>query len=319
MFEVLRAGVLTTVQDLGRQGYRHLGVALCGALDPEALICGNRLVGNEPGCAGLEVTFGPVELRFLEDGWLALTGADFEAVLDDIPIWCGWSHPVRAGQTLKLRGTKYGMRAYLALSGGIDVPLVMGSRSTDLKAGFGGFKGRALLVGDRLSLGTSDYDGPRRGGPLRYWHSSIRVLTGPDWTTFAPPSQQVFWQQEWLVSQDSNRMGYRLQGDELHFSEPLSLLSHAVWPGIIQVPPSGQPIVLMADAQTTGGYPRVGQVIEADLWLLAQSRPGTRLKFVPCSLAEAQDIRRGRAHERYRFELALGGMRQKAEVWQEKV
>lgn len=318
MLEVLRAGALTTVQDLGRQGYRHLGVALCGALDPDALIYGNRLVGNKQDCAGLEITLGPVELRFIRSGWFALTGADFQATLDGEPLWCGWNHACRPGQVLRLRGTRHGMRAYLAVAGGIDVPQVMGSRATDLKAGFGGFQGRALTVGDCIPIGPSDYRGPRQGGPLRCWHPSIRVIPGPEWPACDPHSQQLFWQQEWQVSQHSNRMGYRLQGDAMTFVRPLSLLSHAVWPGIIQVPPSGQPIVLMADAQTTGGYPRVGQVIEADLWLLAQARPGTRFKFTPSSLAEAQRAGLVRVHERFRFELALGGVRQLAERFSEQ-
>ncbi|MFQ2200064.1 biotin-dependent carboxyltransferase family protein [Aeromonas hydrophila] len=310
MLDVLRAGLLTTIQDLGRQGFRHLGVAQCGALDPDALIYGNRLVGNGQGDAGLEVTFGPVELRFCSEGWLALTGADFQATLDDVPLWCGWSHPYHPGQVLRLRGTRYGMRAYLAVAGGIDVPKVMGSRATDLKAGFGGFQGRSLKEGDRIPIGTTDHRGTKHGGPLRGWHSSVRVLFGPEWLACDRQSQQLFWQQAWSVSMESDRMGYRLQGEPMSFTHPQNLLSHAVWPGIIQVPPSGQPIVLMADAQTTGGYPRVGQVIEADLWLLAQARPGSQLRFVPCTLAEALQASRIKFHERYRFELALAGVRQ---------
>lgn len=312
MLEVVRAGALTTVQDLGRQGYRHLGVAQCGALDPDALMYGNRLVGNGQDCAGLEVTLGPIELRFGNAGWFALTGADFQATLDDEPLWSGWNQAYRPGQVLKLRGTRHGMRAYLAVAGGIDVPLVMGSRATDLKAGFGGFQGRVLRGGDRIPIGSSGYLGPRCGGPQRYWHPSVRVLPGPEWSACEPYSQQVFWQQEWLVSPDCDRMGYRLQGEAMAFVRPQSLLSHAVWPGVIQVPPSGQPIVLMADAQTTGGYPRLGQVIEADLWLLAQARPGSRIKFTSCTLADAQRANRIRGYERFRFELALAGVRQVA-------
>ncbi|PJG57966.1 biotin-dependent carboxyltransferase family protein, partial [Aeromonas cavernicola] len=170
MLEVIRPGILTTVQDLGRSGYRHLGVAQCGALDQDALICGNRLLGNEPTAAGLEIVLGPIEIRFTQASWFALSGADFNAQLDGEPASCGWTHYARAGQVLRLSGAKLGMRAYLTVAGGIATEPVMGSRATDLKAGLGGLAGRALQAGDRLALGQPRQLGRKRGMGLRHWH-----------------------------------------------------------------------------------------------------------------------------------------------------
>ena len=157
MIEVIQAGVQSTVRDLGRRGLRHLGVAQCGALDAPALIMANRLLDNAADAAGIEVVAGPFRLRFLRDAWFALAGADFGAELDGEPVWSGWRYPARAGQQLTLSGGRHGMRAYLALAGGIAVPLALGARATDLQTGLGGWQGRALRGGDRLPLGR-----PRR-------------------------------------------------------------------------------------------------------------------------------------------------------------
>ncbi|PXW22329.1 5-oxoprolinase subunit C family protein [Paraburkholderia caballeronis] len=309
MIEVVRAGLLTTVQDLGRCGYRHLGVASGGALDALALEVGNRLVGNRPDAAGLEMTFGPVVLRFSRATRIAIVGTDFGATLAGKPVWSWWSLPVAAGDELVLQGAKLGMRGYLCVAGGIDVLPMLGSRSTDLGAGFGGVAGRALKDGDRLAVGVPSRerasfapDAPefgvkapvwcnftlvdephhRRGrhpGGLP-WAVPVRVLRGPDYDGFAPDAQRALWSDEWLVTPNSNRMGYRLSGTALERESRADLLSHAVLPGTIQVPPNGQPIVLMSDAQTTGGYPRIGSVIRADLWKLAQVRLNGGVRFV---------------------------------------
>ena len=150
MLEILRPGIQTTVQDLGRNGLRHLGIAQNGALDAPALVLGNRLLGNAANLAALEITLGPVAIRFGRDGWFALTGADFATTLDGEPAWCGWRQRCRAGQVLCLAGCQHGMRAYLCVDGGIDVPQVLGARATDLQAGYGGHHGRALQAGDSL-------------------------------------------------------------------------------------------------------------------------------------------------------------------------
>ncbi|WP_321787647.1 biotin-dependent carboxyltransferase family protein [Paraburkholderia sp. J94] len=341
MIEVLRAGRLTTVQDLGRPGYRHLGVATGGALDTLALEVGNRLVGNRPDAAGLEITFGPVALRFARATRVAITGTDFGATLGDKPVWSWWSLPVAAGETLVLNGAKRGMRAYVCVAGGIDVLPMLGSRSTDLAAGFGGLAGRALKDGDRLASGASFAPGGERAslGPDAppfgvkaptlcnfvhvdephhrrgrhpdgvLWAVPVRVLPGPEYASFAPESQRAFWSDEWQVTPNSNRMGYRLDGTPLARAAPDAggaLLSHAVLPGTIQVPPNGQPIVLMSDAQTTGGYPRIGAVIRADLWKLAQVRLTAGVRFVEATPAVARHaLEEARAYLR-QIDAAIG-------------
>jgi allophanate hydrolase subunit 2 len=346
MIDVIRAGLLTSVQDLGRHGYRHLGIALGGALDRLALEVGNRLVGNRPDAAALEVTFGPTVLRFPRATRIAMTGSEFGATLDGAPVYSWWSLPVQAGQTLTLNAAKRGMRCYVCVAGGIDVLPVLGSRSTDLGACFGGLGGRALRDGDRLPIGVVagagaagaaaqvgaaeatagtpaaitagapaarpralSPDAPAFGVKSPAWckfvlvdepvrrgrHSSgaawalpVRVLPGPEYDRFSNAAHDAFWSDEWLVTPNSNRMGYRLSGTALERNEKIDLLSHAVMPGTIQVPPNGQPIVLMSDAQTTGGYPKIGSVIYADLWKLAQIRLNGTVRFVPTTQHEAR-------------------------------
>lgn len=318
MIDVLRAGVLSTVQDLGRNGYRHLGIAKAGALDPLALEVGNRLVGNAPQAAAIEVTVGPTALRFTQATRLAITGAQFGATLDGEPVHPWWSLPVRAGQTLVLQGPVRGMRGYVCVRGGIDVAPALGSRSTDLAAGFGGLGGRKLRDGDRLATGAhaqppnrpTSVAAPPFGVKAPQWcrfadvphepvrrgkHSAgaeraaaIRVLRGPEYDMFDEAAHAAFWSDEWCVTPNSNRMGYRLAGSALTRERQTELLSHAVLPGTVQVPGNGQPIVLMSDAQTTGGYPRIGVVIAADLWKLAQVRLNGAVRFVRSTREEAR-------------------------------
>lgn len=293
--QILRAGPLTTVQDLGRPGWRERGLSLCGALDEFALQAGNLLVGNPPGAAGLEFTLGPATLRFDTATCIALTGTDAEASLDGQPLKPWWRLPVRAGQTLKIAAPRERMRSYLAIAGGIAVPAVLGSRSTDLKAGFGGLDGRALRDGDRLPLAPPARL-PTRAAGLRppEWTPEVRALAGPEHDDFPPEAQRAFWAADWRITPHSNRMGYRLEGPALQRERGGDLPSHGVLPGVVQLPPGGQPIVLMADAQTTGGYPKIAVVIRADLWKLAQLRLGATLRFVRCDIDEARAALRAR-------------------------
>ena len=288
MIEILRAGPLTTVQDLGRPGWRERGLSLCGALDEFALQAGNLLVGNPPGAAGLEFTLGPATLRFDTDSCIALTGTDTEASLDGRPVRPWWRLAVRAGQTLKIAAPHERMRSYLAIAGGIALTPALGSLSTDLKAGFGGLDGRALRDGDRLPLNPlAALPGRSVGMRPPEWTPAVRVLPGPEHEGFSATARDTFWASDWTVTPQSNRMGYRLAGPALSREHGDELASRGVLPGVIQVPPSGQPIVLLADAQTTGGYPKIGVVIRADLWKLGQVRLGARLRFVPCTHDEA--------------------------------
>lgn len=307
MIEILRPGIQTTVQDLGRHGYRHLGIAQAGALDAPALILANRLLQNPAGSAGLEIVAGRIEIRFYRDCWFALCGADFAATLDGQALSAGWRTAATAGQILSLQGPRSGMRTYLAVDGGIAVPEVLDSRSTDLQAHFGGWQGRSLRAGDRLPLGPAHPCGRRIGARQRLWSPEVRALPGPEYTQFNASAQRAFWNQAWSVTTQSNRMGYRLQGTPLQRAVTTDLNSHAVLPGVIQVPPNGQPIVLLGDAQTSGGYARIAVVIEADLWKFAQAPPGLKVRFVETDLAGARAASEKWRQELYRFERSLNG------------
>ena len=293
---ILRPGMLASVQDLGRHGRRQLGICPGGALDELALVLANRLVGNPDGAAGLELTMGGCEIRFEAATRIAMAGDDFDARLGVAPLWPCWSVPVAAGQVLRLgranrAGQKKGVRTWLAVAGGIDVPVILGSRGTDLKAGFGGHEGRALKAGDALATGATSLDAGqlvRRPFGLRLpaWNNDagdgaivLRVMPGPEYEQFMVASREQLWREPWRMTPQSNRMGTRLEGAELKRRRSTDMLSSAVIPGTIQVPPSGQPIILLGDAQTTGGYPRIGVVIRADLWKLAQAPLDGRLRF----------------------------------------
>jgi len=280
MISILRPAVQTTVQDLGRHGFRHLGVGGSGAMDRLSLIIGNYLVGNAEDAAGLDLCMLPARFRLDANCAIALTGADCSARLDNTPLGVGRRVVVEAGQTLDLSAARSGIRAYLCISGGIDVPLVMGSRSTDLQAGMGGIDGRLIRRGDVLKISPSTISNWAPAGVLLpQMGSLIRVIPGPEFDRFGPESCDVLFKASWKVTTQSNRMGYRLAGPALVRQDTEELKSHAVFPGMIQVPTGGAPIVLMADAQATGGYPRIASVIAADQWRLAQIAPGTSIHF----------------------------------------
>ncbi|WP_418127666.1 biotin-dependent carboxyltransferase family protein [Variovorax sp. KK3] len=317
---VLRPGPLASVQDLGRHGHRQQGICPGGALDALALVLANRLAGNADGAAGLEITLGGCEIRFETATRIALAGDDFGARLDGVPLWPCWSFPVAAGQVLRLGAAnewsaKAGLRSWLAVAGGIDVPPVIGSRSTDLKAGFGGHQGRALKKGDRLALGPAGIDAarlakrafglrPPEWGPDDDGATVLRVMPGPEFEQFNVASRELLWGEPWRITPQSNRMGNRLEGPELKRKRNVDMLSSAVIPGTIQVPPSGQPIILMGDSQTTGGYPRIGVVIRADLWKLARAPLNGRLRLVEVDAPAALDA--WSAQQRYLAHVGQG-------------
>jgi len=296
---------MNSVQDLGRSGFRYLGVCQAGALDRVALAIANKLAGNAVDAAALEITLGPCVIRFNADTRIAFGGADFGATLDRKRVSPWWSVPVRAGQTLALETALHGMRAYVAFAGGVDVAVQLGSRATDIQAGFGGYQGRALLDGDILTTlaadpaAAIDSAAPAFGVRAPVWYGieseilsprpmPIRVIPGPEYERFTATAQREFWDAQWTLTPQSNRMGFRLSGPELKIERGDDMLSHGVLPGVIQVPPGGQPIVLMADAQTTGGYPKIGVVIAADLAKLAQLRLNRTLQFIECDVATAR-------------------------------
>jgi biotin-dependent carboxylase-like uncharacterized protein len=301
MIEVLHTGALNTVQDLGRHGSLGWGVGTAGAMDGVALAAGNLLLGNAPGCAALEVQVFPLRVRFLQDCDFALTGADGNARLDEQPLLPWAAHSAREGQVLSLGLPRldalYRSRAYLCLPGGVDVPLVLNSRSTQLRGTFGGLEGRALNNGDVLRAAAARTGAaplallpPERALPLHCeGRPAVRVLPAAEYGAYTPASQAAFWQGEWKITPQSDRYGYRLTGQALQPLAPMEMRSHGIVPGVIQVPPDGQPIVQMRDAQPTGGYPKFGTVIEADLWRLGQMPIGSRIRFIESSWSEALD------------------------------
>ena len=289
MIEVAQPGLLTTVQDLGRWGYQGYGVPVCGALDPVSLRIANILVGNHESLAGLEMTGVGPSLRFTSEAVIAITGADLGPQIDAEPIASWESIHVPGGSTLSFRGPHDGLRAYLAVAGGIDVPPVMGSRSTDLKSGFGGLNGRALQAGDSLPIGPSSILGKWSSRTLptsisrqpTYGQTfEIRVVMGPQDGMFTERGIAV------LLT------GCRLEGPAVGHVRGPDIVSDGSALGSIQVPGSGTPIVLLADRGTTGGYTKVATVISPDIGLLAQAMPGAKVRFSAVSVEEAHEILR---------------------------
>lgn len=296
--EVVSTLPLNTVQDLGRKGQRHVGVSTGGAMDAPALELGNCLVGNAGGLAGVEIQTFPFEVRFLAEARFAVTGADCAATLDDSPLMPWWSMQAMTGQVLRLNYPARGARAYLAAQGGVSVPEVLGSRSTDVRSRFGGLEGRFLQRGDRLQLGaaaTSSHAGfgivpPALALPVGERDEEairVRVLRAGEYDRFPAPMQRTFWDTDWQVTHQSDRAGYRLSGPQLLPESHIEMRSYGVVPGLIQVPPGGQPIVQLSDANTAGGYPKIAAVIEADLWRLGQARAGSKVRFMDCTYQEA--------------------------------
>jgi biotin-dependent carboxylase-like uncharacterized protein len=290
---VVKPGLLTTVQDEGRPGYRAFGMPLAGAIDRRALATANLLAGNEPGAAALELTFLGGQFRFDRGALAALAGADMGAALDGEPVAPWSSFRVGAGSTLALGQATAGVRCYLAVRGGIEVPLVLGSRSTYARARVGGHQGRALVAGDALAVGKArgpepaprvlgPGEAPATGGEAR-----LRVLPGPQQDRFSPEAIEAFHATAWRVTPENDRMGYRLEGPPLRHLAGADILTDPLVPGAVQVPGSGQPIVLMADCQTSGGYAKIAAVIGPDLRRLAQARAGDAVRFVPCTQAAA--------------------------------
>jgi len=302
MIEILTVGALTTVQDLGRLGALRWGVGTAGAMDPMALAAGNLLLGNERGSAAIEVQVYPFRVRFTHDGAFAVTGADCAATLDGLPVLPWSAHRVRAGQELAFSVPQAGgrwraSRAYLCLPGGVDVPEVLHSRSTQLRGAFGGFEGRPLRRGDVLRSAASGAEfiasdigllPPALAMPLeRDGCTAIRALPAAEYGRFTSASCVGFWRNEWKVTPHSDRYGFRLAGEALQRAAPMEMRSHGIVPGVVQVPPDGQPIVQMRDAQPSGGYPKFATVIEADLWRLGQAPIGSRVRFIETTWDEA--------------------------------
>jgi biotin-dependent carboxylase-like uncharacterized protein len=306
LIEIMSVLGPTSVQDLGRFDQYRFGVGTSGAMDDVALRAGNILLANDENAAGIEIPMTPFKLRFCQSMAFALTGAEVEAEIGGrtIPPW--WRSQARAGDILTLKAMPRGARCYLTVSGGIDVPVVLGSRSTQFRGEFGGLHGRPLQPGDMLPCAAPD---PSAGiGELGIEPAdivlarpnapaddiTIRVVIAGEYDAFDGATQELFWRSSWKITPQSNRYGYRLQGPAVKSASPIEKRSHGIVPGVIQIPPNGQPIIQMRDAQTSGGYPKIATVIRADLWRVGQARLGSRLRFeqtaYPDALAAETDI-----------------------------
>jgi biotin-dependent carboxylase-like uncharacterized protein len=301
MLAVIEPGALTTVQDRGRTGWARYGVPESGPMDRAAFAAANRLVGNRPEAAALEITFTGPMLRTGSDTLIAICGADFEVWVDRLAV-PGWhSLFVRANSLIRFGARRGGARAYLAIAGGIVVAPFLGSASTYVPGGLGGLEGRALRAGDRLPVGTDPLQRrahelwadagqrwPEARRPVYPRDPILRTLLGPQGNFFASEVIDAFLGTSYVLSPASDRMGIRLEGPAVGHRGPTGIVSDGVISGSIQVPPDGSLIVMMADHQTTGGYPKIGTVIQADLPLLAQCLPGDSVRFRAVTLAEAR-------------------------------
>ncbi len=310
---ILRSGMLSTLQDGGRWGYQKEGILVNGPMDPLAHRIANLLVGNEENSTALEICLTGPKICFEQDHLIAITGLDVTPRINGTPVKLWRPLWVRKKSILEFGALMGGRFAYLAVAGSFHLPAVLGSTATYLQAGLGGHEGRALQAGDQLLCpGVPDQDffflqqGMASSNHLSFvqatWSPSpalfpkyespavLRVMYGPEWDLFSTESQQAFLAGAYTVSRQSDRMGYRLQGPALSLSRPVELLSSAVTFGTVQVPVNGQPIVLMADHQTTGGYPRIAQVATVDLPKLAQLHPAKKTQFRAITLHEAQQL-----------------------------
>lgn len=317
--KVIEPGLLTTVQDLGRVGFQNDGVGPGGAMDRLAMRVANLLVGNPESAAGLEMTLKGPALAFEDDALIAICGADLSPSIADLEL-PGWETVyVAKGSVVTFGRRVWGARAYLAIAGGIDVPDVLGSKSTYVRAGIGGLGGRPLARGDRLPLGEASGRARRimaetsaRRGPVPfaltglrmsaepeelYGRQPVRFVEGPHFGLLSRRDRRLFTSEGFEVTPRSDRMGYRLGGVRLRSAGVADMASAGVVTGAVQLPPGGDPIVLMAERQTTGGYPIVAVVASADLPLVAQLRPGDPIRFAAISIEQAQLALRRREGE----------------------
>ena len=321
---VERAGFLSSVQDLGRTGFRQFGVSTSGALDPFALRVANLLASNDEAAAGLEITLGGLRLHFEDERVVAWCGGEFDVRVGAKSLPAGHAARVHAGEVVKFGRSQIGCRCWLAIAGGVGVAIVLASCSTDLRAQFGGFEGRTLRDGDQLPLGKlpplakatagkqtatkristwtapHDWASPAKRDPM------LRFIPGVDWNRFNARTLRRLTSEAFTVSSDSDRMGVRLDGPKLERMDNLDLISEAVAPGTIQVPPSGKPILLLRDCQTIGGYPKIGHVITVDLGIAAQLRAGDHVHFSEVWLTDAHRLLLDREREFERFRIGIG-------------
>jgi biotin-dependent carboxylase-like uncharacterized protein len=294
VFQVLKPGLFTTVQDMGRFGYLKYGVPISGAMDPFSLIAANLLVENNPNDACLETTLIGAELKTLTKTHIAITGGETELKIngENAPMW--QTLQVQEGDTISFGKIKSGCRAYLSLKGGINTPLILGSRSTYVRGGFGGINGRQLKTGDTIEgFATSplkmEYSMPEELIPQYTGEFTVHVVLGPQADMFTENGITTFLSNSYKVTSEADRMGYRLEGPLIEHKAKADIVSDALLPGAIQVPKNGKPILIMRDAQTTGGYPKIAVAITPDVSLLGQAKPNDTIKFSKITMQSAQE------------------------------
>ncbi|WP_196593737.1 5-oxoprolinase subunit C family protein [Pectinatus sottacetonis] len=309
--KIIRPGLLTSIQDSGRHGYQKIGVLVSGAMDIYSMRLSNMLVGNNENEGTIEITLLGPTIEFTADTLIAVTGGNFNPIIDGMPVPYMRPVAVKAGAVMKFSSSQPGCRAYLAAAGGFDVPVVMGSKSTYLRAGIGGFKGRSLQKNDILHTGNPNSfsqqilttllsRGAQSFAEARWFigrpfsadnlHKPIRVTSGMHYKYFDQQSKYDFFSSDYLITNNADRMGYRLQGHPLNTEKPMEIISEAVGLGTIQVPPQGNPIILMADHQSVAGYPVIAQAITADTARIAQLKPNDHIRFKLISHEEAEQI-----------------------------
>lgn len=320
MIVVLQPGLFTTVQDEGRSGYLAFGMPRAGVMDRYSARMANLLCGNPFSAAVLEMTLIGGTFQFEQAGRVAVCGAEAPLTLNQRPLPTWSAVDVAAGDVLEIGAVTAGCRSYLAISGGIDAPIVMGSRATYSRAGVGGFAGRPLKSGDKLVVGqalplpVARVSIPAALVPVCCSEIAVRVLLGPQDSLFTAQGIETFLNSSYNVSDDVDRMGYRLEGPPVEHMKGADIISDALAPGAVQVPGNGQPIVMMVDCGTTGGYAKIASVISADIAKIAQAQPQDRIKFIQCTDEEAVQAYREEM-ENYRFvaELVAKGLPAKVE------
>lgn len=293
----IKPGLLTTVQDLGRRKYQIYGISASGAMDRLSIRLANILVGNPEHAAVIEAVIMGPELLFNQDGIIALTGANISPSINGRKVSMWKTLYVHDGDLLSFGRVENGCCTYIGVAGGVQVPDVMGSKSTFIRGQYGGLDGKALQRGDTIQIGdppvkTGKVSGrsiPCRDVPVYYGREEVRFIWGPHDYLFTDDAKEVFCSVTYTVSTQSDRMGYRLSGQALSHKKNAEILSDYIAPGAIQVPGNGQPIVLMADCQMSGGYTKIGMVIGVDLPVMAQKKPGDSFRFRPVSIEEAQE------------------------------
>ncbi len=288
----INGGMLTSIQDFGRYGYQKFGMPVSGAMDAHSLQIANWLVGNKRNEACFEITYLGAEIEFQTETTIAIAGAMMHATLNGKPIRMHASIAIKSGDVLVMGAVVKGMRAYLAISGGILVPEVMGSRSTYLRGKIGGFKGRKIENGDVIEIGNNTNSAYKEvPAPLLFIYpkvQTIRVLKGTEIDRFTDEGFKTFLNSEYTVSNENDRMGYRLSGPAIKHKDGADIISSGIVNGSIQIPGHGEPIIMMADHQTVGGYTKIANVITVDLPILAQMKAGDKIKFKEIKLEEAQ-------------------------------